>query len=157
MSKIFLGIDISKNSFDVALLLLDNKIKTKKFSNNTTGFKLLETWLKLHNADNLHACMEATGIYGESLANFLYQSNISISIVNPTKIKGFGTSMLARTKTDKSDAKLIAHFCKVMSPLAWQPISQERKELQSLCRRLEDLQKILRQEYNHLERHYLLA
>lgn len=151
MSKIFLGIDISKNSFDVALLLLDNKTKTKKFSNNINGFKLLEAWLKLHNANNLHACMEATGIYGELLANFLYQSNISISIVNPTKIKGFGTSMLTRTKTDKSDAKLIAHFCKAMSPPTWQPTSQDHKELQYLCRRLEDLQKILRQEYNHLE------
>ena len=103
MSKIFLGIDISKNTFDIALLHLDNNIKTKKFSNNIIGFKLLETWLKLNNADNLHACMEATGIYGEALANFIYQSNILISVVNPTKIKGFGTSMLARTKTDKSD------------------------------------------------------
>lgn len=103
MSKIFLGINISKNSFDFALLLLDNKTKTKKFSNNINGFKLLEACLKLHNANNLHACMEATGIYVELLANFLYQSNISISVVNPTKIKGFGASMLARTKTDKSD------------------------------------------------------
>ena len=64
MSKIFLGIDISKSSFDTSLLLPDNKIKTKKFSNNRAGFKLLEDWLKACNVciENIHACMEATGI-----------------------------------------------------------------------------------------------
>ena len=151
MSKAFLGIDISKASFDVALLLPNDKINTKKFSNNKSGFKLLEVWLKLYNYESLHACMEATGIYGEPLANFLYHSNYMVSVVNPMKIKGFAMSELSRTKTDRADSKLIARFCKAMDPLAWQPLNATYKELQNLARRLEDLQNLLRQEKNHLE------
>ncbi len=37
MDSIILGIDISKQTFDVALLI-NNKIKTKKFDNNSKGF-----------------------------------------------------------------------------------------------------------------------
>ena len=33
MAKITLGIDISKAKFDAAVLLVDNKVKTKKFEN----------------------------------------------------------------------------------------------------------------------------
>lgn len=153
MSKICLGIDISKYSFDVSLLLLDNKIKTKKFSNNKNGFKLLEDWLTKYNinSENLHACMGATGVYGESLADFLYELPCTVSVVNPTRIKGFGMSELSRTKTDRADSKLIARFCKAINPPAWKPVTPVRKELQQLVRRLEDLKNILQIENNHLE------
>jgi len=148
MSKIFLGIDISKSNFDAALLIPDDKVKTKKFSNNKSGFKLLMDWLKTCSVSigNVHACMEATGIYGEELADFLYSINCTVSIVNPAKIKGFGMSELSRTKTDRADSKLIARFCKTMNPAAWQPIKPEYKELQLLVRRLEDLQNLLQLE-----------
>lgn len=153
MSKIFLGIDISKSNFDASLLLLDQKIKTKKFSNTKIGFKSLENWLKdcTVNITDMHACMEATGIYGEALAEFLYEIGCIVSIVNPTKIKGFGMSELSRTKTDRADSKLIARFCKAINPAAWVPIKPEHKELQRLIKRLEDLKKLLQIEKNHLE------
>jgi transposase len=95
--------------------------------------------------------MEATGIYWEELANFLYNINCKVSVVNPVKIKGFGMSELSRTKTDRADSKLIARFCKAIEPPAWQPIKPEYKELQLLVRRLEDLQNLFRIEKNHLE------
>lgn len=153
MSKIFIGIDISKASFDVAVLLSDKKIKTKKISNNKSGFNLLVDWLKTCNVnpENAHVCMEATGIYYESLADFLYQNQFIISVVNPARIKGFGMSELSRTKNDRADAKLIARFCKAMNPSVWQPIKPEHKELQQLVRRLEDLKNLLQIEKNHLE------
>ncbi|MGI9214585.1 MAG: IS110 family transposase, partial [Gammaproteobacteria bacterium] len=73
------------------------------------------------------------------------------SVVNPSRIKGFGMSELSRTKNDRTDAKLIARFCRAMNPLAWQPIKPEYKELQQLVRRLEDLKNLLQIEKNHLE------
>lgn len=152
MSEIFMGIDISKASFDTAILMSE-KIKTKKFSNNKNGFKLMMDWLKTCNirAENTHVCMEATGIYYESLADFLYQNKFMVSVVNPARIKGFGMGELSRTKNDRADAKLIARFCKAMNPSAWQPIKPEYKQLQQLVRRLEDLKSLLQIEKNHLE------
>lgn len=73
MSKSFLGIDISKSKFDVALLLED-KVKTKKFDNKIKGFLELLEWLKKKNVTDLHVCMEATGNYGDALATYLFDS-----------------------------------------------------------------------------------
>ena len=102
-----LGVDISKNKFDVALIL-NNKVKTKQFSNNNKGFSNLVDWLKSKGAQFLHVCMEATGNYGEALATYLFDLGYKVSIVNPAQIKGFGQSELSRTKSDKADAQLIA-------------------------------------------------
>ena len=73
----FLGIDIAKLTFQVALRTsASEKIKFKSFSNTQSGFEELLSWLTKHQANDLHACMEATGHYGEDLANFLYEKNI---------------------------------------------------------------------------------
>ena len=81
----------------------------------------------------------------------MYKINCTVSVVNPARVKGFGMGELSRTKTDRTDSKLIARFCKAMNPLAWQPVKPEYKELQQLVKRLEDLKNILQIEKNHLE------
>ena len=150
MIEAFLGIDISKKTFDVALLVQD-KISSHKFNNNIQGFQSLLAWLKKKEILLLQACMEATGIYGQALAEFLFAQKISVSIVNPARIKGFSQSELARSKNDILDAKLIARFCKLIRPELWQPIHQSIKVLQQWVRRLDDLIKMLRQEENRLD------
>lgn len=54
MNSYILGIDISKNSFDVALLIED-KVFCKKLNNNQSGFDALEKWLNNRRCDKLHA------------------------------------------------------------------------------------------------------
>ena len=81
MGNIILGVDISKLTFDVALLN-DNKIKTKKFSNNSKGFSELKQWLKNKEIDTGHACMEATGGYETKLAQYLYDNNFRMVYIN---------------------------------------------------------------------------
>lgn len=88
MNNIILSINISKAIFDIALLD-DNKVKTRKFSNTTKGFSALKQWLKSNKIDTAHACMEATGCYGEKLAQYLYDNNLKVSIVNPALIRLF--------------------------------------------------------------------
>ena len=77
-------------------MLRDNKIKTKKFSNEKKGFTELLKWLESKKVDNVHACMEATGSYGAKLAEYLYENNFKISVENPARIKGFAMSQLSR-------------------------------------------------------------
>lgn len=55
--------------------------------------------------------MELTNIYGEALSEYLHDRGFLVSIVKPARIKGFAQSELIRTKTDKTDAALIARFC----------------------------------------------
>lgn len=151
MSKVFLGVDISKSIFDVALLLQNDKYKHKKFDNKENGFSELVLWLNKQEVQEVHICMEATGTYGEALATYLYDAGYKVSVVNPAQIKGFAKSELSRVKTDKADAKLIARFCRAMEPKAWQPKALYIRELRALVRRLEALQGMYLQENNRLK------
>src|SRR5688572_13499159 len=94
-----LGIDIAKLKFDVALLQ-DGKYTSQVFQNNAEGFEKLSVWLHQKNIMCVHACLEATGAYGDALSYYLTNQNFMVSIVNPAKIKGFAQSELSRTKTD---------------------------------------------------------
>ncbi|MEG4458384.1 transposase [Microcoleus sp. N9_A1] len=151
MTPTFLGIDISKKDFHVVLLKEERASKPKKFTNNTEGFESLNNWLKKQGVEELHACMEATSIYGDALAEFLYEAGYRVSVVNPARIKGFAKSELLRTKTDSVDAALIARFCAAIKPSFWKPTPFEVKELQALLRRLESLTQMYQQEENRLE------
>ena len=151
-SKMYiLGIDISKQHFDVALLSDNSKQKNKKFTNNIKGFSDLNNWLQTFTVETLHACMEATNIYGNELAEYLYDAGYDVSVVNPARIKGFAQSELLRTKTDKQDAGLIARFCIAMQPVLWEPEPKKVRELKALVRRIDALMEMKQQEVNRLD------
>lgn len=146
-----LGIDISKENFDVVLLIEPKQVKRAKFDNTPTGFEQLSEWLKTHKAGLIHACLEATNIYGHALATYLYNHEYQVSIVNPARIKGYAQSQLSRTKNDAADAKLIARFCRDIKPSLWRPAPAAVAQLQSLTRRLKALENMLTQEKNRLK------
>lgn len=147
---VVLGIDVSKSKFDVALLV-EGKFSYKEFSNNPLGFEKLSLWLKKNNVTQLHACLEATGSYGEALALFLHSSNHQVSVVNPSRIQAFAKCQMSRNKTDKADAALIASFCFHFSPKPWTPPSIEQSQLQALVRHLDNLREARQQHLNRLE------
>ena len=150
MSETSLGIDVAKSKLDVALPI-DKKVLVKKFDNNIKGFKLLLGWLASLHIERVHACLEATGPYGEAIAEFLYEHGHRVSVVNPIQIKSFAKSNLQRNKTDQADARTIAAFCLAMNPDDWQPMSPEVKHLQALTRRVEALERMLQAETNRQE------
>ena len=147
-----LGIDISKESFDVVLRGTGGE-QHRVFSNDQKGFKALVGWAEKQPERVVHICMEATGSYWEGLAEALYQRGYRVSVVNPYQIKRYGDHLLNRNKTDKADASLIAEFCeKDRERLrAWKPFSPEIKALRSMGRRLDELQGMKQQEQNRLK------
>lgn len=145
-----LGIDISKASFHVELSL-NEKLRHRKFTNRKEGFGELGAWLSKHKIKQVHACLEATGVYSEELAAYLYQQGHTVSIVNPFQIKAFGQSELLRNKDDRPDAGLIRRFCEKQQPPAWTPPPAHLRELQALTRHLENLLETRQQQLNRLE------
>ena len=145
-----LGIDIAKLKFDVCLIKENGRAKHKVFQNNQHGFEQLVRWLDSHHATDLHACLEATGTYGEPLALFLYDAGFVVSLLNPAAVRAFANAGLSRTKTDKVDAELIARFCLAQQPQTWMPPAPELRELQALVRRLESLIEMRVAEENRL-------
>lgn len=150
MMEAILGIDVAKKKLDVELIFGQKKL-ARKFANSPKGFNLLQGWLVSLHIKQVHACLEATGTYGEAVAEFLYERGHLVSVVNPLRIKGYAKSDLQRNKTDSADAHTIADFCLVKKPALWHPLPAEVKHLQALTRRVEALQEILIAERNRLE------
>jgi transposase len=150
MTLPMLGIDIAKLKFNVCLINSSGKLRHKLFPNTTTGFEQLREWLTKQGVQCVHACLEATGTYGEALALFLHEAGHSVSVINPAATKAFAASRLSRTKTDRVDAELIARFCQAQQPPVWTPLAPEVRELQALVRRLESLIEMRVMEENRL-------
>ena len=149
MIQSVVGIDVSKDTLDVFLLKEETNVYAT-FSNNQVGFARLTRWLISQGTGQVHACLEATGQYGEGIAEYLYQAGHAVSVVNPARIKRYGDSKLHRNKTDKADASLIAEFCRKEEPALWTPLPAYLKQLRQMVRRLEDLQANYQQESNRL-------
>ena len=145
-----LGIDIAKAKFQVALLLPDGKLRHKTCLNTRAGFQQLADWLERQQVTRVHACLEATGTYGDALATWLYDAGHVVSVVNPTIIHGYARAQLTRSKTDRIDAELIARYTATQQPPAWTPPAPEIRQLQALVRRLDALQGMRTQELNRL-------
>lgn len=146
----FVGIDVSKNTLDAALLKAEGKPRHKVFANNEAGHQQLLAWLQEQHLTVAHACLEATGTWAEAIALALHEAGHTVSLVNPALIHAFGRSQLKRTKTDKADAQLIAHFCQLHQPPPWTPPAPALRQLQALVRRLESLDQMRQMEENRL-------
>ena len=146
-----LGLDVSKDTLDAALLEPGkSKPQHKVFSNTAVGHEQLLAWLGSKGAEDVHACLEATGTWAEEAALALHQAGHTVSLVNPALVRAFGQGQLLRTKTDKADAQLIVRFCVMHQPPAWEPPDPEVRELQALVRRLEALDEMRLMEQNRL-------
>jgi transposase len=144
------GIDIAKAKFDAALVV-GARFRQSTFSNTEAGFQQFLAWLAGHRPDPslpVHACMEATGNWGLDLADVLHSRGVRVSIVNPARIKAYGESELARNKTDRQDAALIARFCRTQAPPLWTPPAPHLRELRELVRRCDALKATRVQELN---------
>lgn len=111
----YLGIDVSKETFDAALILQGNKEKIycAKFSNDATGLRDFFKWLKKWNTDPLKTlfCMEHIGIYARLIIKeiLLHGGHLWIEM----SLKIIRSMGIQRGKNDKIDAQRIALYaCK---------------------------------------------
>lgn len=111
----FLGIDVSKLTFDVALIVSVssiNNIVSSSFSNNKKGVNQLLKFLKKQGVKNLNdellICMEHTGMYSRILVNNLSKFTTNIWVENAYSIKH--STGIKRGKTDAADSIDIAKY-----------------------------------------------
>lgn len=114
-TKFFIGADVSKPYFDVALLSVVNHQKqpvlAERFDNTIEGLKQFKKWLKIQEVSfdqNSLFLIENTGIYHRLLWAFCSKENLPIHIGNAAHIKKcFG---IARGKNDKIDASRLCNY-----------------------------------------------
>lgn len=138
-----LGIDVGKDTLEVALLTPHERLHTKSVRNTEAGFRALVRWLSRLTDDStsVRVCLEASGGYEEDVALFLSEQGLSVSLVNPRQTSAYAASQMRRSKTDRADAALLARFCQRERPPAWRPPSLAERQLRELTRGLEALKR----------------
>jgi transposase len=124
----------------------NTKIKaSKKFANSATGFQQLLSWLEKHYKQKdvpLQITMEATGVYYEQCAMYLFKKGFTVAIVLPNKAKKYLQATGLKTKNDKMDARGLAQMGAEKKLDPWQPINEYYYNLRSLTRHYESLQNL---------------
>jgi len=152
-----IGIDVSKNKLDCALIDNSNydKFKFKVVDNSEGGFVALLDWLSKHiesTVSEYHFVMEATGVYHEKCADYLFNMGAKVSVVNPAHIKYYGQSLGVHSKNDKKDSVVIARYGVTQKPISWLPEPIEIRVLKALASRLDAIEKDIRRENNRCEK-----
>src|ERR671929_1008542 len=126
MSSQTLGIDISARWFDVA-----HAEQVRRFANTSTGIQACLAWLATFGRP-VRVGMEATGSYHLPLASALHTAGHVVLVCNPLSIARYSQAVLARTKTDATDARRFARFCEAHAVAVWTPASPAQQQLRAL-------------------------
>lgn len=141
----WVGIDISKDTFDAAWVL-EGKKNHLKLENCTNGFKRLLT----EAPAGARFAMEATGEYHLNCARYLSSRGKSVSVLNPFAVKMHMQSDLRRCKNDKADSYSIAKFAAEKNTECWACPTDDEIKLKHLDAVIDNLQKQIRQSKNVL-------
>lgn len=122
--KPYIGIDISKDSLDMAVH--DSDVKWH-LSNDPAGIKrAVEVLAEL---EPTVVAFEATGGFELPLWVALTKADLAPSPANPRQVRDFAKSTGKLAKTDKLDARVIAHFAYAVQPKSHPfPDTQDLKE-----------------------------
>lgn len=120
MCQYFVGIDVSKGCHTAAAVDADGQVRIKelRFTDDAAGYQSLLTALaRLPEPGSVWVCLEATGNYGHRLAAFLRgQPGFTVSMVNARQSHHFAKVLMARTKTDRVDALILARYARALKP-----------------------------------------
>jgi transposase len=145
MEKLFIGIDVSQENLDMSAYPTG---QIWQFKNTKKG--IIKTITKLKAINSELVVMEATGGLEQALKDALDEAGLPVAVVNPRRIREHGRSMGILAKTDKLDAKVIAHFAAKIEPRPQPPRDKAGKELDNLVTRRIQLNDMLTAERNRL-------
>lgn len=136
MEKVYVGIDISKGSLDVAVHASN---KQWRYTNDVSGItKLCRMLVKLGPT---LVVFEATGGYEMPLYLSLDEAKLPAAPVNPRQIRDFAKSIGKLAKTDALDARVIAHFGFAVQPVPY-PVPDTHELKMAQARRIQLLEMI---------------
>jgi len=161
--NVFVGIDISKDSFSVCAIDRDKTILFEsKFSMDRNGFEGLVDKLSLFRKEEILIGKESSGCYHINLYSLLTEWGVNCCVINPLLISNFMKMSLRKTKTDKKDAHTIALFLSMFHgsisdnhiiSSEFRDLTREREHLaQEIARIKNDIEKLLSLTFPELEK-----
>ena len=142
-SKSFIGIDVSKQQLEVAAHESDYHFRCP---NKVSAFgELIAELIGLRPA---LIVLEATGGLERSVVSALQAAGLPVVVVNPRQVRDFAKALGQLAKTDRLDARVLAHFAAAIKPPLRSLKSKDEQELDALNGRRGQLIEILTDEKN---------
>lgn len=135
-TSIFVGVDISKDAFDVATYACSEGVHGR-FHNTSEGRgRFLEA---LPTPGTCLVVVEATGAYQRAFVADLVTAGHLVAVVNPRQIRDFAKGIGVLAKTDRIDAAVIARFGHDVKPRPLAEKHEKQEELEELAARRRQL------------------
>jgi transposase len=143
--SVFVGIDVSKAHLDLAVSKDAEVVRT---GNDEKGIAMITSLLQEAQPDLI--VVESTGGLERALIKELYLVGLPVALVNPGRVRDFARSIGQLAKTDKIDARLLAHFAEAIKPPKVILPSEQEQYLSALVTRRRQVVDMLTAEKNHL-------
>ena len=139
MDAIVVGIDVSKDKLDIAVL---PQGQTFAISRDAKGLDGLIARLKPLAIEAV--AVEATGGFEAVVAASLAAEGLPVIVVNPAQVRAFAKALGQRAKTDPIDAMVIARFAMATKPEI-RPLPDEATRFLNdlVCRRRQIIEMIV--------------
>jgi transposase len=144
-AEIFVGIDVSKVWLDVAV---HEQGETFRAGNEDAGIANLVKRMKELGPTLI--VLEPTGGFEKLVVAELTHAGLPVVVVNAKRVRDFARATGRLAKTDKLDAKVLAHFAAAIRPALRSLRSEEEEQLTALLTRRRQIVDMLTEEKNRL-------
>src|SRR6266436_3255322 len=140
-SKSFIGIDVAKQLLEVAAHESDYQFRC---ANKANAFgALIAELIALRPA---LIVLEASGGLERAVVAALHAAGLPVVVVNPRQVRDFAKALGQLAKTDRLDARVLAHFAAALKPPLRPIKSKEETDLDALTGRRGQLVEMLTDE-----------
>lgn len=144
-NPVFVGVDVSKDWLDIVVIPSGETWRTENIPE-----KIDVLVKRLDELKPERIVLEATGGYEQLVTTMIYLAKLPVCRVNPKRVRYFARSIGQLAKTDKLDAKMLAHFGEVVKPVPTQLPTDQEQLLGALLTRRNQLLAFLVAEKNRL-------
>lgn len=145
MRECHIGIDVSKDRLDIAV---QEGGEGFAYPNDSTAFADLTERLRALNPRLI--VLEASGGYEQDVLFALLAAGLPGALVNPRQTHAFAKAMGYLAKTDRIDARVLAHFAAAVRPKITQAPTAAQLALAELIARRQAVIEMLTAEKNRL-------
>ncbi len=145
-AEIFVGIDVSKSWLDVAVH--EREEEGLRTSNDESGIASLGKRLKKLKPTLI--VLEPTGGFEMLVVAELTHAGLPVVTINAKRVRDFARATGRLAKTDKLDAKVLAHFAAAIRPPVRSLRNEEEEQLTALLTRRKQVLDMITIEKNRL-------
>jgi transposase len=143
--SVYVGIDVSKDRLDVALLPAGESLAVGR---DNAGLEELTG--RLHRLSPALIVLEATGGYEQVVSAALAAAGLPVAVINPRQIRDFARATGKLAKTDRLDALAIARFAQAVKPEPRPLADAQAQTLGELVARRRQVVEMIGMESNRL-------